>query len=165
MVCYKGTALYKPHPFQSNKPMGSSINKFTLSTLSKGPVQQTFWAWKYVHPPPPPPTDGRSRRHPHSFFCLGYLLNQWMDFDQTCIETLVGGWNELVRFSDLDLIVKVTAALCEMSEICFLCIIFDSADGFWPNLHRYIVGRRGKVDPNQRLNFNQTCIDILLGEG
>ena len=27
-----------------------------------------------------------------------YLLNQWTDFDQTCIDTMLGGCEELVRF-------------------------------------------------------------------
>ena len=27
-----------------------------------------------------------------------YLLNQWVEFDQTCIDTLLGGWEELIRF-------------------------------------------------------------------
>ena len=27
-----------------------------------------------------------------------YLLNQWMDFAQTCIDTLLGVWEELIKF-------------------------------------------------------------------
>ena len=27
-----------------------------------------------------------------------YLLNRWMDFDQTCTDTLLGGRNKLIRF-------------------------------------------------------------------
>ena len=27
-----------------------------------------------------------------------YLLNQWTDFDQTCIDTMLGGCEELIRF-------------------------------------------------------------------
>ena len=34
-----------------------------------------------------------------------------MDFDKTCIDTLLEGGKELIRFSDLDLIFKVTQAL------------------------------------------------------
>ena len=34
-----------------------------------------------------------------------------MYFDQTCIDTLLGGGEELIRLSDLDLIFKVTQAL------------------------------------------------------
>ena len=29
---------------------------------------------------------------------MGFILNQWMDFDQICIETLLEGWEEMVRF-------------------------------------------------------------------
>ena len=35
---------------------------------------------------------------PRSFISVHYLLNQWMYFDQTCIDTLFGGQKELVRF-------------------------------------------------------------------
>ena len=37
-----------------------------------------------------------------------YLLNQWMDFDKTCIDTMLDEGVELIRFSDLDIIFKVT---------------------------------------------------------
>ena len=40
----------------------------------------------------------RPRRRPRSFFPTRYLLNQWMDFDQTCIDTWLGGGKELIRF-------------------------------------------------------------------
>ena len=39
---------------------------------------------------------------------LHYLLNQLMDFDQTCIDTLLGRWKNCLDFDDLDLIFKVT---------------------------------------------------------
>ena len=29
---------------------------------------------------------------------MHYLLNQWIDFDHTCIDTLLGGGEELIRF-------------------------------------------------------------------
>ena len=47
------------------------------------------------------------------FISVHYLLNQGMDFDQTCIGlvTLLGGGEELLDFGDLDLIFKVTVAL------------------------------------------------------
>ena len=47
-----------------------------------------------------PPTEGRgdtycfccrSRRRPRSFMSVRYLLDQWLDFDQNCIDTL-SGW-------------------------------------------------------------------------
>ena len=44
--------------------------------------------------------------------CLhSYHLNQWVDFDQTSIETLLEAGKEVIRFCDLALIVKVTPAL------------------------------------------------------
>ena len=59
-----------------------------------------------------PPTEGggtycflcgsRWRRRmlwrPRSFISARYLLSRWMDFDQTCTDTLLGGRNELIRF-------------------------------------------------------------------
>ena len=33
-----------------------------------------------------------------AFISVHYLLNKWMDFDQTCIDTLLGGGEELIRF-------------------------------------------------------------------
>ena len=30
-----------------------------------------------------------------------YLLNKWMDFDQTCIDTLLGRGNELIIFQNM----------------------------------------------------------------
>ena len=30
--------------------------------------------------------------------CLHSLLNQWVDFDQTCTDTLLGGRKEVIRF-------------------------------------------------------------------
>ena len=33
-----------------------------------------------------------------NFVSVRYLLNQWIDFDQTCIGTILGGCKELIRF-------------------------------------------------------------------
>ena len=44
-----------------------------------------------------------------SFVSVSYLLNQWMDFDQICIYTLLGEWNKLINFGE-DLIFMVTQA-------------------------------------------------------
>ena len=46
-----------------------------------------------------------------SFISVCYLWNEWMDFDQTCIDALLAEQKELIRFDDLDLIFKVTPAL------------------------------------------------------
>ena len=42
----------------------------------------------------------RSRRswYPHCSLSALYLLNQWVDFDQTCTDTLLGGRKEVIRF-------------------------------------------------------------------
>ena len=47
------------------------------------------------------------------FVSVHYILNQLMDFDQTCMDTLLGGGEELIRldYDDLVLIFKVTRAL------------------------------------------------------
>ena len=34
----------------------------------------------------------------HFFVSVHYFLNQLMDFDQICIDTLLGGGEELIRF-------------------------------------------------------------------
>ena len=39
----------------------------------------------------------RWRRCP-PFVSVHYILNQIMDFDQTCMDTLLGGVEDLVRF-------------------------------------------------------------------
>ena len=39
-----------------------------------------------------------SPRFPRSFLFVCFRLNQWMDFDQTCINTLLGGRKDLIRF-------------------------------------------------------------------
>ena len=63
-----------------------------------------------------------------------------MDFDQTCIDTLyINCWNggkSLFNFSNLDIIFNVTI-LCTSATL-------SSEQGF---------------------NFDQTCIDMLLGKG
>ena len=60
----------------------------------------------------------------HFFVSVHYLLNQLMDFDQTCI--YIDWWKEgksLLNFSDLYLILKDTGHF-EMSKIRFPCVIF-----------------------------------------
>ena len=42
------------------------------------------------------------------------LLNQWMDLDQTRIDSLFCDRKTLIRFDDLDFILKVTTALCNL---------------------------------------------------
>ena len=40
---------------------------------------------------------------------MRYLLKLWMDFDQTCIYTLLGGGEKYIKFGELDLVFKVTS--------------------------------------------------------
>ena len=47
-------------------------------------------------------------------------MNQLMDIDQTCIDSLLEEGKRRLNFGDLDLIFKVILAL-EMSKIGFLC--------------------------------------------
>ena len=64
-----------------------------------------------------------SRRlwHWRSFFSVHNLLNHLMDFDQTCIYTLLGEGNEFSRFGDLHLIFKVSGTLkCLKYGFCAL---------------------------------------------
>ena len=41
-------------------------------------------------------------------FRITSFPNQQMDFDQSCIDILLGGFEKLIRFDDLDLVFKVT---------------------------------------------------------
>ena len=50
-----------------------------------------------------------------------------MDFDQACIDTLLGRGKDLVSFGDLDLIFKVTPssrAALKCPKLDFQCVIF-----------------------------------------
>ena len=68
----------------------------------------TCTQYRKLCPPPPLPTKGwvaycfwcgfRQCRHPCSFMPALYLLNQWVDFDQTCTDTLMGGGKEVFSF-------------------------------------------------------------------
>ena len=68
-----------------------------------------------------------------------YLLNQLVDFDQTCIDTLLGEGEEFLDFGDFDLIFKVTLAPRNVQNRVSLLYTL-----------------------NQRWGFDQTCIDTLL---
>ena len=64
-----------------------------------------------------------------------------MDFDQTCIDSLMGGGESRSDFGDLDLIFKVTLALLNFLNRDSLCYLM-----------------------NQWMDFDQTCIELLLVE-
>ena len=64
-----------------------------------------------------------------SFVSVRYFLNQWMNFDPTCIDTLLGKRKESIRFVDLDLIFKsqtsnLKSQVGRVHEASFLCVIF-----------------------------------------
>ena len=45
----------------------------------------------------------------HTFLSAQYLVNQWLESYQICLDILMGHNKELLDFGDLDLIIKVTA--------------------------------------------------------
>ena len=56
----------------------------------------------------------RSHRRPRSFLSSLYLLNQWVDFDQTCTDIIGRGGKKWLDFGDLDLIFKHFEILTKM---------------------------------------------------
>ena len=82
----------------------------------------------------------------YSFFPTRYLLNQWMDFNQTCIDTWLGWGKELIRFwwpwPHFQGHQPMKTDQIRFSD----AISSEQMNGFWPNLHKSIVGRRLRVD-------------------
>ena len=87
----------------------------------------------------------RRRTRLRSFFPTRYLLNQWMDFIQTCIDTWLGGGKELIRFwwpwPHFQGRQPMKTDQIRFSD----AISSEQVNGFWPNLHKSIVGRRLRV--------------------
>ena len=52
----------------------------------------------------------------------------------------------MVDFGDLDLFFKVTTALRNVQNRVSVRYHMNLFEGFLPNLHRYIVGGRGRVN-------------------
>ena len=81
-----------------------SIYKISSLCLQLKIVDYNFLFFKYYYVPQPKGgtycfwCGSRLRRRPRSFVSERYLLNRWMDFDQTCTDTLLGGRNKLIRF-------------------------------------------------------------------
>ena len=73
-------------------------------------------------------------------FPTQYLVNQLMDFDQTCTEALLQEGSELIRFwwpwPNFQGCESVKTVEISISN----AISCKAIDGFWPNLHRSIVG-------------------------
>ena len=62
---------------------------------------------------------------------MRYLVNQWMDFDLTCTDTLLGGGTSLLDFGDIDLIFKVSAiSILKCSKYGFPVSPSEQMDGF-----------------------------------
>ena len=72
---------------------------WTVTLVGRGKEVIRFW-WLWPHFQGHTSTSNYQfrRRQPRNFFSALCLLNQWMDFDQTCTDTLLGWWKEEVRF-------------------------------------------------------------------
>ena len=125
-------------------------------------------------------------------FSVYYLLNHLMNFDQACMDTLLVGGNELIRWWPWPHIQGHNDTL-KCLKYGFHALSSELFDGFWPNLPRYIVGKSGRVQLilvtftlifkvtsalwkvqnrvsvcyllNQLMDFDQTCIETLLRGG
>ena len=93
-----------------------------------------------------------SRRRRHSVLSALCLLNQWVDFDQTCTDALLGWEKKWLDFGDLDLIFKVTPALwmSNLEPKSLTVPYLEPNNGFWPKFMYCISGivkRFGDLDP------------------
>ena len=79
-----------------------------------------------------------------TFIYVHHLLNQLIDFDQTCIGR--GGGEELIRFWWPWPDFQGHRGTLKCPKYGFRVLSSELVDGFWPNLHRYIVGSRVRVD-------------------
>ena len=73
------------------------------------------------------------------FVSVHYLLNQLIDSDQTCVDTLLGGGEELFKF-------WWPRPYFQGHSGTLKCPKYGFHAWFWPNSHRNIVGRRARVD-------------------
>ena len=96
-----------------------------MSPQSKGCGTYCFWC--------------RSWRCLHCSLSALCLLNQWVDFDQTCTDTLLGGRKEVIRFwwPWPDFQGHHTIKTVKMSLVWTLSP--EPIVGFWPNLHRNTI--------------------------
>ena len=112
-----------------------------------------------------------------------YLLNQGMDFDQTYIDTLLGGGEELIRsWWPWHNFLKVTLALwnvqnrvsmryilnqlMDFDQTCIESLLesWEEFIRFWWPWHSFQCHPISThYLPNQWYNINQTCIDIFFG--
>ena len=80
-----------------------------------------------------------------SFLCIIFWTN-WWNFDQTCIDTLLGGGKELLRFWWPWPYIQGHSGTLKCPQYGFHALSSELVDAFWPNLYRYIIGRRERVD-------------------
>ena len=80
-------------------------------------------------------------------FLMQYILNKWMNFDQTYTQTLLGGDLELIRFWRPWPNFQGHQPMKKV-EISFSDVISsEQMHGFRPKLHKKnTVGRRPRVD-------------------
>ena len=150
-------------------------------------------------PPPSPSVGGTYCSWCGSLRCIVlsalYLLNEWVDFDQTCTDTLLGGGKKWLDFWDLALVFKVTPALINfqiltkksLSAPYLLNQMTDSGQTSyivtrwfkdlirfwwpWPNFqgHHTIKTKKWALSAlyllNQLVDFDQTCVETPLGHG
>ena len=65
-----------------------------------------------------------------AFISMHYLLNQLVDFDQTCKDTLFGGGKELIRFCDIDHIFKGHSGTSNCPKYGFHALSSELVDVF-----------------------------------
>ena len=70
-----------------------------------------------------------------AFISVHYLLNQLMDFDQTCIDTLFGNGKEMIRFWWPRLCFQGHRGTLKCQKYGFRALSSELVDGLWPNLH------------------------------
>ena len=88
----------------------------------------------------------RSCRCPCSLFSVRYLLNQWMNFDPTCIRYIVGRDNELIRLRWTWPYFQGHSGTFKYPKYGFSALSPELVGGFWLNWNRYMVGRKGSLD-------------------
>ena len=67
-------------------------------------------------------------------------------FDQACIDTLLGGGNELIRFGWPWPNFQGHSGTLKCLKYGFCVLSSELNAVFWPTLPRYIIGSRGRVD-------------------
>ena len=74
------------------------------SLVQRKKVIRFWWPWLYIQGH----TCTLKLKFDRKSLCANYILNQWLEFDQTNTNTLLGYGKEWLDFGDFDLIFKVT---------------------------------------------------------